>query len=85
MKTSLHIGLVYHDESCYPVGSPEHTLLAQKFVWYVRNKPLIGTAWEYIGVCPQFDLVKTTKELPHYGAVFRKRADGDLEITFEKV
>lgn len=82
MKTSLHIGKFIVNEKT--LSEKERELLERALRWYVRSPLYDRDSYEWVAVCPEFDLVKTSAVVPFYDVVFSVRADGDLSLKFTK-
>jgi hypothetical protein len=86
MKPSFHLGQVFIHDSV--IGSPSTKMLLERFVWYVTGPGPAPGVMAYVGVCPEFALIRHGDPLPTYKAVFTERQDADGPVTrlhFERV
>ena len=84
-STALHIGRVMVADQLWEAKEPPVQLLLQKFIWYVTCHDSLREFTTVIGVCPEFDLVRNSHELPLYNALCHARADGELRVELERV
>jgi len=89
MKTALHLG-----RTVVPLDPELRKLVEEKFVWWMLDRCIarfdeFGTGEaiyevQFVGVCPEFELIRHGKRLPSYLAVYTTLENGEKRVSFIK-